>query len=666
MSSPLVAPPLIAPTVSPSRGKAAGGHNSFQNMLGAALAGGVPDESGLPVAPVPSGPEGFAPPIPAVAPGSPPPPPPTPAPSPPPPPPPSPAAPQWLGAPVPALVVELSAEATVGTGPSAAGETRAPLGADPIEEAPTAPGETRPMPMGGPRAILGQAAVRPTALPEALSLERDLDLWLARLGDRADSFPTRTVSVAEEVELPNAIRRGAGAEPGSVSMGGLVVPSGSSAQPIGPETLPRPATDATAALAERGPQLAGAPSIVSPPTSRDPVIALPSRTADRDQGDAGPRYPEEPALPGRPDRADGDQVDVGLTVAMLLAGRRMAEAAIEIGGFAFPGSTAAAEHPVGSPPTAGLTRPTPEPGLPPRAAEIAVASALRQQDPASPVHRVSPDRGGSAPFTAAPSGEVPAADTLAPTSRESRLAGVVAERIEGEDGGGEPITRPRWPVPAPPDPDRPRFHPIGPGVEPVLEEPAPPATTYPRWDAPPLAPAESLARPVDGSAPRAGSATLAPGAGSATPGPLQPPIRRDEVLLRVGDDQQDLGRIRVAIQGGALRATIIPPTRDPELAERLTSGLRELRHSLEDRGFLDPRLTVQGASARPAEPSGAPSAVPRDLISEAQGQPESRGPSRHSASEDRRDRGSEQPARQDFRQRPDRFQPDDQEEEDYR
>ena len=80
--------------------------------------------------------------------------------------------------------------------------------------------------------------------------------------------------------------------------------------------------------------------------------------------------------------------------------------------------------------------------------------------------------------------------------------------------------------------------------------------------------------------------------------PPTPTIRRDQVTIQFADEGGEVGRIRVAVNGPTVRATIIP--HDPALAERLTGNLRELRRSLEERGFSEPRVTVQ--APRSAEP----------------------------------------------------------------
>ena len=83
------------------------------------------------------------------------------------------------------------------------------------------------------------------------------------------------------------------------------------------------------------------------------------------------------------------------------------------------------------------------------------------------------------------------------------------------------------------------------------------------------------------------------------------------------------GRLRVALRGGLLRATIV--ARDPERARELESGLNELRGALGGRGFPDVRLAVQGApGARTGESRPDPDGQPAPRQEDHAGHPDGR------------------------------------------
>lgn len=90
--------------------------------------------------------------------------------------------------------------------------------------------------------------------------------------------------------------------------------------------------------------------------------------------------------------------------------------------------------------------------------------------------------------------------------------------------------------------------------------------------------------------------TAAPVASLGTPNVDQSPAgemvrpKIDRVTLDFGEGDT-AGRLRVALRGTEVRATIIPA--DGVAAVRLEAGLRELQHHLVDRGFSDAQITVQ-------------------------------------------------------------------------
>ena len=91
--------------------------------------------------------------------------------------------------------------------------------------------------------------------------------------------------------------------------------------------------------------------------------------------------------------------------------------------------------------------------------------------------------------------------------------------------------------------------------------------------------------------------------------------RPDQVTLRVEGESGEEARLRVAVRGRDVRATIA--TDDPSLARRLEEGLGSLRNALGDRGFDKSQVLVQGAAVRAGE--GAQEA-PRDPLPKKQQQ----------------------------------------------
>lgn len=97
--------------------------------------------------------------------------------------------------------------------------------------------------------------------------------------------------------------------------------------------------------------------------------------------------------------------------------------------------------------------------------------------------------------------------------------------------------------------------------------------------------------------------------------------RPDRVTIHLRDDLGVVGRLRISFRGPSLRATIIPV--EPALAARLEQELSGLHRSLEERGVADARVRIQ--------PPGDPGAAPGG------GGAESRGPERHAPGEGRRE-----------------------------
>ena len=119
----------------------------------------------------------------------------------------------------------------------------------------------------------------------------------------------------------------------------------------------------------------------------------------------------------------------------------------------------------------------------------------------------------------------------------------------------------------------------------------------------------------------------------ASPTPLDRITRRvDHLTLDLKDDAGDFGRLRVSMSGPLVRATIMP--NDPAMADRLNLEIRQLKMSLQERGFPEPRLTVQSPKA--TEPvSWVPTAREAILDIAAPGQPNTQ---RRGNDDDRRDR----------------------------
>jgi hypothetical protein len=71
--------------------------------------------------------------------------------------------------------------------------------------------------------------------------------------------------------------------------------------------------------------------------------------------------------------------------------------------------------------------------------------------------------------------------------------------------------------------------------------------------------------------------------------------RVDSLMLDLKDDQGDYGKLRVSVSGSNVRATIMP--NDQGMADRLNVEIRQLHQSLTERGFPEPKITVQNPAS---------------------------------------------------------------------
>jgi hypothetical protein len=76
----------------------------------------------------------------------------------------------------------------------------------------------------------------------------------------------------------------------------------------------------------------------------------------------------------------------------------------------------------------------------------------------------------------------------------------------------------------------------------------------------------------------------------------------DRVTLQVADAEGRQTRIRVAVRGEQVRATILPP--DAASARQLEQRMDELQAALVRQGFTDAKVTVQATRAESTAPWG--------------------------------------------------------------
>ncbi|KPJ95500.1 MAG: hypothetical protein AMS18_02730 [Gemmatimonas sp. SG8_17] len=131
------------------------------------------------------------------------------------------------------------------------------------------------------------------------------------------------------------------------------------------------------------------------------------------------------------------------------------------------------------------------------------------------------------------------------------------------------------------------------------------------------------------------------------------PKPEDRVTLKFTDDSGVDGRVRVAVRGQDVRATIV--SGDPAIAERLETRLGELHRALDQHGFRDAQLNVQHVR-RTEDAAGILTAAPaRPATDSSPGAPGSRGMdeqgSRGRHPEDTRDQQSRNNGRSQHRSR---------------
>ncbi|MGE0443257.1 MAG: hypothetical protein AB7S39_22455, partial [Gemmatimonadales bacterium] len=244
--------------------------------------------------------------------------------------------------------------------------------------------------------------------------------------------------------------------------------------------------------------------------------------------------------------------DGGLDPDALLALRAIHEPIVEIGGFGFPVDIPAADPEAAAlVPDPSAAPPSPEPA---QAVRATVAAALLGRA----VARFDESRrANGATVEVGPAREAPAIAAGQPSGGSAVTAAAVAPLAKGEDAAIGHRNR--------------RF------------QEAHPADL--RTATPPAAGLTQFTAVVDEPAPATAAAPVVElDAGNAIA------RRVDHLMLDLNDGGTDLGRLKVSVTGPTVRATILP--NDPVLADRLTVGIRELRQSLEERGFPEPRITV--------------------------------------------------------------------------
>lgn len=462
-------------------------------------------------------------------------------------------------------------DSTVSTGEEDGGSQPAGLAAD------------SPDPMGG------------------LTLERDLELWLGRVGRRAVTPPqygSDHLGCAGDAEALIASRAPTDARSRAVELLWALPPE----------------TDAVAVgLGSRSD-----PAVNTAPRSR------PSETSGRPR----PHHPAGPMA---------DEVDAETLLREL---GPMANA-VEIGGFGFPTmdrllpaiaaeDSRRAEAPAGVPHVRVVETPPPGPDL-----RVGLLAALHERES----HGV----------------RTPANQVAPPSGSEGAATGVEAEPDGGAAGEAPvPAQRPDRSPAAPVGPQRhsagwaavASFTPERAGPEPVRTPPTADAgpsnrrpdealradrvaVPEPRGDRSPSLPAIAGPDPAAngrGGAlvpDRGGSPGEMPAArtGSQVITPVAVARRPDRVTIDLHDELGEVGRLRISFRGPSLRATIIPA--EPALAARLEQELSGLHRSLEERGMADARVRIQ--------PPGDPGAAPGG------GGAEPRGPERQAPGEGRRD-----------------------------
>ena len=455
-----------------------------------------------------------------------------------------------------------------------------------LPDEPAAPAEVCQPALGGP------ADAPAAAGGEPMILEKNLDSWLAAFGRRERSNPPRGDGESD----PHLVRLD---------------------EPAVPETVKTSkASEASERPAETADLLTTVP----------PSIGL-SRLWPVEIAGPTPVQPKPPADEGAVDRLGSDLEVVLPHIYRPSEARRSSQPMVEIGGFDFPSLPEAPDPSTLKPallPTAvppELIATSPDVGAPaptaPRgpAPSIDLVDMSNQAAPAvgrlgevvsrarsERVARVDVTGTWKEPRAIGPNGAEVARAVLHQTGAEPRGDSRTSDRRSQSDrpaDAGDVISRRR------PGTEPPAFEPgsvVGRG--PVAAGSAA-GESFKAADPPPLAPSN----------------------------PLEPIARRiDHLTLDLKDDAGDFGRLRVSVSGPQVRATIMP--NDPAMADRLNLEIRQLKVSLQERGFPEPRVTVQAPRA-PEPVNWAP--VARDVMvdSSAPGQPNTQ---RRANDDDRRDR----------------------------
>ncbi len=452
-----------------------------------------------------------------------------------------------------------------------------------------------------------------------LTLERDLEIWLSRVGRRA---------ATPQHDGPDRLLFAEDAE----ALIGSRVPSDARSRAMEHLWAPPPEADAVA--------LGRLDFRPDPAADRTPRSGS-SETSGR----PGPHHPAG---------AMADEVDA----ETLLRELGPVANAVEIGGFGFPTmdrfppaiaaeDSRRADAPAAAPHVRRIDAPPPGPEL-----RVGLLAALHQRES----HGV----------------RNPATQAAAPGGAEG-AATVVEAEPEGTAGDSPASAQrhDRSPVP-PPGPRRDSagwatvasFGPERAGPEPVSAPPsadARPANRRPdqvwraeRWSVPEPQSERSPSLPaIAGADPPANSrsSALVPdrgGSAGETPAartvsqvitPAAVARRPDRVTIDLHDDLGEVGRLRISFRGPSLRATIIPA--EPALAARLEQELPGLHRSLEERGMVDARVRIQ-PPGDPGAATGGGSAEPRGPDRQAPGEGRRESPG-HEGGQRRQGRPRERP-----------------------
>ncbi len=113
--------------------------------------------------------------------------------------------------------------------------------------------------------------------------------------------------------------------------------------------------------------------------------------------------------------------------------------------------------------------------------------------------------------------------------------------------------------------------------------------------------------------------------------PLLAPRTGDRVTLNLQGENGVEGRLRVAMRGEQVHATLV--ANDGTTVENWTAGLDQLRRALGERGFAEPRLAIQQAIRTDVTDTHAPERGEQRAPREGQRDPHSGGTSRESQEE---------------------------------